>query len=320
LLGLTLPSVDEHWLAGFSSGLDALARRSGVALAGGDTTRGPLTATIALAGTVPAGHALRRYGAEPGDDLWISGTPGDAAAGLAILQGRLPGQGRARDALLHRFQLPEARVALGLALRGIATACIDVSDGLAGDPRDGRPGAPAALQIRNMGEPLYLIDNVPATADDFNNLNPADIETVSLLKDASAAVYGFRAANGVLLVQTKRGGRDAAPRVQISGYYGAQNPTRYHFQYLVNAYEYQHSVVDNQANLNSIAGNYSTITALDPAILEQWRIGAGPPTEFHGGSGIAAGCRLEMVESKFGQMFFDLVPVQFLQDHSSLAM
>ena len=133
LLGLTLPAADEHWLTGFSSGLDALARRAGVALAGGDTTRGPLTATIALAGTVPAGQALRRDGAEPGDDLWISGTPGDAAAGLAILQGRLPGQGRARDALLHRFQLPEARVALGVALRGIATACIDVSDGLAGD-------------------------------------------------------------------------------------------------------------------------------------------------------------------------------------------
>jgi len=133
LLGLTLPSVDEHWLAGFSAGLDALARRTGVALAGGDTTRGPLTATIALAGTVPSGQALRRDGARPGDDLWISGTPGDAAAGLAILQGRLPGQGRARDALLHRFQLPEARVALGVALRGIATACIDVSDGLAGD-------------------------------------------------------------------------------------------------------------------------------------------------------------------------------------------
>ena len=133
LLGLTLPSVDEHWLTGFSAGLDALARRSGVALVGGDTTRGPLTASIALAGFVPSGQALRRSGASPGDDLWVSGTPGDAAAGLAILQGRLPGQGRARDALLHRFQLPEARVALGLALRGIATACIDVSDGLAGD-------------------------------------------------------------------------------------------------------------------------------------------------------------------------------------------
>lgn len=133
LLGLTLPAVDEHWLTGFSAGLDALARRYNVALVGGDTTRGPLTATVTLAGTVPPGQAIYRDGARAGDDLWISGTPGDAAAGLAILQGRLPAQGRARDALLGRFQLPQARVALGIALRGIATACIDVSDGLAGD-------------------------------------------------------------------------------------------------------------------------------------------------------------------------------------------
>jgi thiamine-monophosphate kinase len=133
LLGITLPSADEHWLAGFSAGLDTLARRHGVALVGGDTTRGPLTVSVALAGTVPPGRAILREGARAGDDLWVSGTPGDAAAGLAILQGRLPAQGRAREALLARFQLPQARVALGMALRGIATACIDISDGLAGD-------------------------------------------------------------------------------------------------------------------------------------------------------------------------------------------
>ena len=133
LLGLTIPAADENWLAGFSAGLDALARRHGVALVGGDTTRGPLTVSLALAGSVPAGQALHRQGARPGDDLWVSGTPGDAAAGLAILQGRLAAQGRARDALLARFQLPQARVALGAALRGIATSCIDVSDGLAAD-------------------------------------------------------------------------------------------------------------------------------------------------------------------------------------------
>ncbi len=133
LLGLTLPSVDEHWLSGFSAGFDTLARRHGVALVGGDTTRGPLTVTVSLAGFVPAGGALRRDGARAGDDLWVSGTPGDAAAGLAILQGRLNAQGRARDALLARFQLPQARVALGTALRGIASACIDLSDGLLGD-------------------------------------------------------------------------------------------------------------------------------------------------------------------------------------------
>jgi thiamine-monophosphate kinase len=133
LLGITLPAADESWLAGFSAGFDALARRQGVALVGGDTTRGPLTISVMLAGIVPAGLALRRSGARAGDDLWVSGTPGDAAAGLAILEGRLPAQGRAREALLARFQLPQARVALGISLRGIATGCIDVSDGLAGD-------------------------------------------------------------------------------------------------------------------------------------------------------------------------------------------
>jgi thiamine-monophosphate kinase len=133
LLGLTVPTADEHWMSGFSAGFDALARRYGVALVGGDTTRGPLTVSVSLAGTVPPARALRRHGARPGDDLWVSGTPGDAAAGLAILQGRINAQGRARDALLARFQLPQARVALGVALRGLASACIDVSDGLLGD-------------------------------------------------------------------------------------------------------------------------------------------------------------------------------------------
>jgi thiamine-monophosphate kinase len=133
LLGITLPGADEHWLAGFSSGFDALARRHGLALVGGDTTRGALTVSVTLAGTVPAGKALLRQGARPGDDLWVSGTPGDAAAGLAILEGRLGAQGRAREALLARFQLPQPRVALGVALRGIANACIDISDGLLGD-------------------------------------------------------------------------------------------------------------------------------------------------------------------------------------------
>jgi thiamine-monophosphate kinase len=133
LLGITLPGVDEPWLSGFSAGFDTLARRHGVALVGGDTTRGPLAVTVTVGGKVPTGLALRRDGARAGDDIWISGTPGDAAAGLSILAGRLPAQGRAREALLARFQLPQARVALGVALRGVATACIDVSDGLAGD-------------------------------------------------------------------------------------------------------------------------------------------------------------------------------------------
>lgn len=133
LLGLTLPGADEAWVAEFSAGLDALARVHGVALVGGDTTRGPLTATIMLAGTVPAAGGLVRGGARAGHDVWLSGTVGDAGAGLAILEGRLAAAGDAREQLLQRFLYPEPRVALGQALAGLASACIDVSDGLAGD-------------------------------------------------------------------------------------------------------------------------------------------------------------------------------------------
>lgn len=133
LLGLTLPAADERWLTGFSAGLDALAHRFDVELVGGDTTRGPMSVTIALAGFVPTGQALRRRGARPGDDIWVSGTPGDAGGGLALLQGRLQAAGEERAELLRRFQMPEPRVGLGRALRGLATACIDVSDGLASD-------------------------------------------------------------------------------------------------------------------------------------------------------------------------------------------
>jgi thiamine-monophosphate kinase len=152
LLGLTLPAVDEGWVAEFSRGLDELARRHGVALVGGDTTRGPLAATLTLAGLLPPGTALRRRGARAGDDVWVSGTPGDAAAGLAILQGGLQAAGEARERLLQRFLLPEPRVALGLALRGLASACIDVSDGLAGDLAKlcAASGAGARIESREL--------------------------------------------------------------------------------------------------------------------------------------------------------------------------
>ena len=133
LLALTLPAADEAWMAAFARGFDELARRSGTALIGGDLTRGPLAASVTVAGFVAEGRALRRSGARPGDDVWVSGHPGDAGAGLAILQGRLTAGPEARDALLARFLLPEPRLALGRALVGLASACIDVSDGLAAD-------------------------------------------------------------------------------------------------------------------------------------------------------------------------------------------
>jgi thiamine-monophosphate kinase len=133
LLTLTLPRAEEDWLRDFATGLHELARRHGTALVGGDTTAGPLTATVAITGFVPPGQALRRAGARPGDEVFVSGTPGDAAAGLAVLQGRLDGPDAILEPLRQRFLRPEPRVGLGLCLRGAATACIDVSDGLVGD-------------------------------------------------------------------------------------------------------------------------------------------------------------------------------------------
>ena len=123
----------DDWLQAFSNGLFECTDAFGVALVGGDTTRGPLTLSITAIGETLPGHALRRDGARPGDDLWVSGTPGLAAVGLAHLQQRtaLDEPGRAHClAALHR---PQPRLALGQALAGVATACIDVSDGLLAD-------------------------------------------------------------------------------------------------------------------------------------------------------------------------------------------
>jgi thiamine-monophosphate kinase len=131
LLALVLPRIDHGWLRDFSGALDRLARRERVALVGGNLSRGPLSITITLAGVVERGQALRRDGARAGDELYCSGTLGEAAAGLELLRtGRRHVTSAAARRLRRRFEYPEPRVALGRALRGIASACIDVSDGL----------------------------------------------------------------------------------------------------------------------------------------------------------------------------------------------
>ncbi|AWI77271.1 thiamine-phosphate kinase [Parazoarcus communis] len=132
-LGLTLPGADEAWLAAFSAGLFACASRYGVDLAGGDTTRGPLTLSITILGELPAGKAITRAGGHTGDDIWVSGQPGLAALGLAALQHRIDLGPTGREHCIRALQHPTPRVELGLALRGIANAMLDVSDGLLGD-------------------------------------------------------------------------------------------------------------------------------------------------------------------------------------------
>jgi thiamine-monophosphate kinase len=133
LLALTLPRPDEAWLFEFAAGFAALARSHEVALVGGDTTRGPLCITVQLLGHVPKSSALRRSGGRPGDQVFVSGTPGDAAAGLAIEQSRLVVGEPEAAYVRERFLYPTPRVALGECLRRFASACIDVSDGLLGD-------------------------------------------------------------------------------------------------------------------------------------------------------------------------------------------
>lgn len=132
-LALTLPRPDPEWLGAFSAGFARLARRHRVQLVGGDTTRGPLTITVQVHGYVPEGRALRRGGAQEGDLVYVTGHLGDAGLALHILHGTVHPSATHRRAALRRLHRPPIRVQEGLALRDIANAAIDVSDGLVSD-------------------------------------------------------------------------------------------------------------------------------------------------------------------------------------------
>jgi len=133
LLAVALPAADEAWITAFARGLFACAECFGVDVVGGDTTRGPLNLCVTIVGEVPAGHAVTRSGARIGDDIWITGVPGRAALGLAHLRGEIALGADAAARCLDALHRPQPRVEAGLALRGIASAMLDVSDGLVGD-------------------------------------------------------------------------------------------------------------------------------------------------------------------------------------------
>lgn len=132
-LALALPFIDENWLAGFSKGLWNLADAHGCELIGGDTTQGPLNICITVLGEVPPGDALLRQHAQVGDDIYISGTVGDARLALEVFKGTVSLEATYFEAARLRMERPTPRIELGLALRGVANAAIDVSDGLLGD-------------------------------------------------------------------------------------------------------------------------------------------------------------------------------------------
>jgi len=132
-LALALPRADEAFLAAFARGLFALADREACELIGGDTTRGPLAVCITVFGELPPGDALLRSGARPGDDLYVSGTLGDARLALEAFRGQVALDADAFAQVRRAMELPAPRTALGIRLRGVATSAIDVSDGLTGD-------------------------------------------------------------------------------------------------------------------------------------------------------------------------------------------
>jgi thiamine-monophosphate kinase len=154
LLALTLPQIDEPWLEEFTAGFAALARAHDVALVGGDTTSGPLSVSIQILGHVAKSTALLRSGGRPGDLVFVSGTPGDAAAGLAIEQSKMAASSDPDGYLRKRFLYPSPRLALGDCLRSYATACIDVSDGLLGDAGKLAQASGCGLQIAFADVPV----------------------------------------------------------------------------------------------------------------------------------------------------------------------
>ena len=153
-LALTLPSAEPDWLEAFARGLDRMAQQCAIRLIGGDTTRGPLSLTLTVFGRVPRGQALTRAGAQVGDLLCVGGELGDAAGALPLVLGQRQAEPAIAEALLARYWSPLPQLALGLALRGKATAALDISDGLLADCGHIAAASGVALLIEQARVPL----------------------------------------------------------------------------------------------------------------------------------------------------------------------
>jgi len=211
-LALTMPTAEPAWLEGFAAGLWELADRYGVALVGGDTTGGPLTVSLQLLGHVPRGAAIRRSGARAGDMLAVTGTLGDAGAGLWLAQARAAARGQAPTGtdtpphvgvlareLIERFEYPAPRVQFGLAARGIATAAMDISDGLVGDlPKLAAASGvsahvdvdrlPLSQALRELATPLQARDWALAAGDDYELLLAVPPDRFGQLSEAASRI------------------------------------------------------------------------------------------------------------------------------------
>jgi len=228
LLALSLPEPDTHWLEGFARGFHALADRAGLTLVGGDTVRAPRVVTVQVLGFVPAGLALRRDGARPGDVLYASGSLGDAAAGLKLLR-----DGRRADidsSLVRRYRFAEPRLALGMALRGVASAAIDVSDGLLGDLGKlcDASGVGAILELEQLPLSRALLASFDATqaerfalggGDDYELAFAVPRAAVSEMETSLATIGRITRIGEIVTghgVRCQRAGQTVEP--EIAGY------------------------------------------------------------------------------------------------------
>ncbi|CAN5154666.1 thiamine-phosphate kinase [soil metagenome] len=180
-LALALPRADERFLAGFAQGLFALADAQGIALVGGDTTQGPLNICITVMGEVPPGTALLRSGARAGDDIYVSGqTLGDARLALEVFRGALVLPGEQFEQVRRAMELPQPRIALGLALRGVASSAVDVSDGLLGDLGHilRRSGVGANVDVDALPRSAVLAGQPPAVQRECGLAGGDDYELV----------------------------------------------------------------------------------------------------------------------------------------------
>ena len=231
-LALAMPRVDEAFLEGFARGLFALADAQGIELVGGDTTAGPLNICITVFGAVPVGQALLRSGARAGDGLWVShpagGGLGDARLALEVFRGTLVLPGEAFDAVRMRMECPTPRVALGQALRGVASSAIDLSDGLVGDLGHllARSGVGATLNADALPKSAVLASMPRALQHECAVAGGDDYEL--LFSAPASAERALRAAAeraGVAV--TRIGSVDAAPGLRIVDDQGA--PLLQHF-------------------------------------------------------------------------------------------
>ena len=219
-LALALPRVHEAFLDGFARGLLALADAHGIELVGGDTTAGPLNLCITVIGEVPAGQALLRSGARGGDTVWVSHPPGgglgDARLALEAFRGRVTLDGAALGAVRERMECPSPRVALGIALRGVASAAIDVSDGLLGDLGHilERSGVGATVQADAVPASPVLAAQGPAWRRECTLAGGDDYELLFTAPAGAAAAVAAAAASAGVAV-TPIGRIEAEPGLRL---------------------------------------------------------------------------------------------------------